>query len=131
MVVSTIQSHGGTLRKCDWGTRNPVAPLHKNHGVTHHGGGNRPYLPNYWELDLPPAATTPPGPNAIIRYTAGVIAASASADFAPSSPSPPNTNISGSSISAGCHSSNTASTSTPQNSTTCDDNGEGITPVSG
>eukprot|EP00956_Cyclotella_meneghiniana_P001095 scaffold1278_cov59-Cyclotella_meneghiniana.AAC.9 len=25
MVVSTIQSHGGKLRKCDWGTRNPIA----------------------------------------------------------------------------------------------------------
>eukprot|EP00956_Cyclotella_meneghiniana_P011210 scaffold15759_cov81-Cyclotella_meneghiniana.AAC.1 len=74
---------------------------HKNHGVTHHGGRNRPYLPNYWEFDLPPAVTTRPGPNAIIRYTAGVIAASASANFAPPSPTPPNTNISDSSTSAG------------------------------
>eukprot|EP00956_Cyclotella_meneghiniana_P009885 scaffold13666_cov54-Cyclotella_meneghiniana.AAC.2 len=74
--------------------RDQLRTPHENHGVTHHGGRNRPYLPNYWELDLPPAATTLPGPNAIIRYTAGVIAASASADFAPPSPSPPNKNIS-------------------------------------
>ena len=99
--------------------------------ATHHGGRSWPYLPNYWELHLPPAATAPPGPNANIRYTAGVIAASASADLAPPPPTPLNTNISDSSISAGCHSSNTASTSTPQHSTTRDDNGEGITPVSG
>ena len=35
-------------------------------------------------------------PNANICYTAGVIAASTSANFAPPSPTPPNTNISGS-----------------------------------
>eukprot|EP00956_Cyclotella_meneghiniana_P037404 scaffold138109_cov22-Cyclotella_meneghiniana.AAC.1 len=28
-----------------------------------------PYLPNYWEFDLPPAATTRPGPSANIRNT--------------------------------------------------------------
>ena len=86
---------------------------HKNHGVTHHGGRNRPYLPNYWEFDLPPAATTQPRPNAIIRYTASVIAASASANFAPPSPSPQNTNISDSSTSAGRFSTNSASAPTP------------------
>eukprot|EP00956_Cyclotella_meneghiniana_P043115 scaffold253363_cov122-Cyclotella_meneghiniana.AAC.1 len=57
------------------------------------GGRNRPYLPNYWEFDLPPAATTLPGPNSTIRYTTDVIAASASTEFAPPSPTLPNLNI--------------------------------------
>eukprot|EP00956_Cyclotella_meneghiniana_P037998 scaffold147581_cov43-Cyclotella_meneghiniana.AAC.1 len=25
MVTSMVQSRGGPLRKCDWGTRNPIA----------------------------------------------------------------------------------------------------------
>ena len=99
--------------------------------ATHHGGRSWPYLPNYWELHLPPAATAPPGPNANIRYTAGVIAASASADFAPPSPTQPNTNIFNSSTSAGRFSTNSASAPTPQHPITRDDDGGGIERVSG
>eukprot|EP00956_Cyclotella_meneghiniana_P027778 scaffold63107_cov81-Cyclotella_meneghiniana.AAC.8 len=59
-----------------------------------------------------------------------IAASSTSANFALSSPTPPNTNISDLSISASCHSSNTASFTTPQHPTTYDDNGGGIECVS-
>ena len=49
---------------------------HKNHGVTHHGGHYCPYLPNYWELDIPPAAATCQGPERNIRNTTGGVAPS-------------------------------------------------------
>eukprot|EP00956_Cyclotella_meneghiniana_P008205 scaffold10917_cov68-Cyclotella_meneghiniana.AAC.3 len=45
---------------------------HKNYGVTHHSGHYWPYLPNYWELDLPPAPTILPGPNTNIHNTRSV-----------------------------------------------------------
>eukprot|EP00956_Cyclotella_meneghiniana_P019709 scaffold34128_cov39-Cyclotella_meneghiniana.AAC.2 len=35
----------------------------------HHGRHFWPYLLNYWEFGLPPAATTPPGPNVNIQHT--------------------------------------------------------------
>eukprot|EP00956_Cyclotella_meneghiniana_P022198 scaffold41617_cov75-Cyclotella_meneghiniana.AAC.3 len=73
-------------------------------------------------------STTRPRPNANIRYTAGVITASTSANFAPPSLTPPNTNISDSSTSAGRFSTNSASALTPQHPIIRDDDGGGIVP---
>ena len=89
-----------------------------NHDNTHH---------RHFYADIPPLLLQfiPPTPTNIIRTSnvnaispGGVIAASASADFTPPSPTRPITNFYYMSTSAGCYTSNTASSRTPKQSTT-------------
>ena len=89
------------------------------------------FLNNSRDFNLPLAADNTSTPNVNADSPRGVIAASASADFATPSRTRPNSIISDSSISAGCYTSNTASTTTPQHLITCDNNGGGIARVSG
>eukprot|EP00956_Cyclotella_meneghiniana_P008950 scaffold12282_cov75-Cyclotella_meneghiniana.AAC.2 len=106
-----------------------LALVFQNHCLTLCGGHYWPLLNNYRELDLPPSATTLPVPNAIIRGTADVIAASTSINFAPPSPTRLEMNISDSFTFVNQHLSDIPSTTTPQHPTACNIIGEGVAPV--